>query len=409
VRNTPRADRPEYILRVDVKPADNVVTGQAEVQFQPDLFTDKLVFRLWANGPRPAAAGAHETVDGVRVGAHPVETQQPDPTTLVVPLNPGVASGQKVGAVVDFTLTLPKPVDDRISRTGDAIRLGSFFPILAWEPGVGWATEPPTPGFAEASTAPAADFTASIGVPPGFDVLATGVPDGSGRWTADAVEDFAVSVGHFKLATGQAGPTKVTVGVDRSVNEDPAAYLKRAIDSLNDYSARFGPYAWPVYTMAVEPGLKGGIEYPSHVFQGPGSLGRTTPHEIAHQWFYGLVESDQGRDPWLDEGLASWAEARHENTLASFVSRAIPADGKGQAGKPMSYWETRQNSYYRSVYVQPVQALNALGPADRVDCALRWYAARFAYRIARPKDLIDTLTAVFPNARTVLARYGLTP
>jgi hypothetical protein len=408
VRNTPRPDRPKYILRLDVKPADNVVTGQVEVQFQPDRATDRLVFRLWANGPRPAGAGAHETVDGVRIGAHPAATEQPDPTTLVVPVQAGVLPGQTVGAVVDFTLTLPRPVDDRISRSGDAVRLGSFFPILAWEPGVGWATEPPTSGFAEASMAPTADFTASIGVPPGFDVLATGVPDGNGRWQADAVEDFAVSVGHFTLATGQAGATKVTVGVERSVAEDPAVYLRRVIDTINDFSTRFGPFPWPAYAMAVEPSLRGGIEYPMHVMQGPGSSSRTTPHEVGHQWFYGLVENNQGRDPWMDEGLTSWAEARHEGTLNSFVTRTIPLDARGKAGQPMVYWEKRQSSYYRGVYVQPVQALAALGPPDKVDCALRLYAARFAYRVARPKDLLDTLEVVFPNARAVFGRYGIT-
>ena len=58
-----------------------------------------------------------------------------------------------------------------MSRDGDAIRLGSFFPILPWEPGVGWAREPPTSGLAEASMAPTADFTATITVPAGLDVL----------------------------------------------------------------------------------------------------------------------------------------------------------------------------------------------------------------------------------------------
>jgi hypothetical protein len=397
-----------------VQPAQNQnkVTGQVEVEFQPDLPTDRLVFRLWPNGPRPAGAGAHLNVAGVRVGAHPAQSQQPNPTTLVVPLSPGLSAGQKTGAVVDFTLTLPKPVDDRISRTGDAIRLGSFFPILAWEPGVGWATEPATSGFAEASTAPTADFIASVGVPPGFDVLATGVPDGSGRWRADNVEDFALSVGHFKLADGVAGGVKVTVGVDRSVAESPEPYVKRIVDTINDFSARYGSYPWPGYTMAVEPNLKGGIEYPMHVMQGPGTAGRTTPHEVAHQWFYGLVENDQGRDPWLDEGLASWAEARHEGALASFVSRPIPADAKGKAGQPMAYWEHRPSSYYRGVYVQPVQALAALGgvgKADLVDCALRLYVARNAFHIAKPRDLLDALSVVFPDAPAVFARFGITP
>jgi len=42
-----------------------------------------------------------------------------------------------------------------------------------------------------------------------------------------------------------------------------------------------------------------------------------------------------------------------------------------------------------------------------VDCALRLYVARSAYRIARPADLIDVLAQVFPAAPAVLARYGL--
>jgi hypothetical protein len=42
-----------------------------------------------------------------------------------------------------------------------------------------------------------------------------------------------------------------------------------------------------------------------------------------------------------------------------------------------------------------------------VDCALREYVARYAYRIARPANLIDILTQVFPAAPVVLASYGL--
>jgi hypothetical protein len=383
------------------------VTGTVEVVFKPDLATDRLVFRLWPNGPRPAGAGAHIATANTRVNGKATTPQQPNATTLVVPLSPALQAGQEVTAAVDFSLALPRPVDDRISRTGDAVRLGSFFPILSWEPGVGWATEPPTSGFAEASTTATADFNATVTVPAGFDVLATGVPDGAGHWRADSVGDFAMSVGHFKKAEAMAGPVKVTVGVDTSVNEEPGPYLRTIVAAINDFSARFGPFAWPAYTMAVEPNLKGGIEYPMHVMQGPGTVGRTTPHEVGHQWFYGLVENDQGRDPWLDEGLASWAEARHMNVLRFFTTRPIPAAGKGHMGAPMTYWESRQTSYYRSVYVQPVQALAQLGPPDLVDCALRLYVARTAFRVARPHDLLDALSVVFPAARQVFAGFGV--
>jgi hypothetical protein len=58
------------------------------------------------------------------------------------------------------------------------------------------------------------------------------------------------------------------------------------------------------------------------------------------------------------------------------------------------------------VYVQGAQALAALGNPDAVDCALRIYVARTAYRVARPDDLVRALETVFPNARATLARFG---
>ena len=405
-RAAPRDDRPRYHLQVNVNPAANSVTGTANVRFNPDMPTDRMVFRLWANAPRIANAGGRISVTAVRVGGSPVSGQQPDATTFVVPH--AVAPGDNLAVSLDFSIALPKPVDDRISKTNDAIRLGSFFPILAWEPGVGWATDPATSAFAESSTAANADITADITVPPGFDVLATGV-NVNGQWKADNVPDFALSVGHFRTAaaTTKQG-TQVTVGVDSQLSDDAGAYLSRAVRALDDFSTRYGPYPWPSYSLAITPNLRGGIEYPMHVMQGPGTVGRTTPHEVAHMWFYGLVSNNQGRNPWLDEGLASWAEFRHENTLARALRSVIPAAGRSQAGQPMTFWESRQSAYYRSVYVQPAHALNALGSADLVDCALRLYAARTAHRVATPKDLIDALSVVFPDAAATLARFGIT-
>ncbi|MGH9165112.1 MAG: hypothetical protein ACRDZW_06315, partial [Acidimicrobiales bacterium] len=57
-RATPRADRTRYDLAVDVRPAENLAQGLVRARFTPDLDTDRLVFRLWPNGPRTARAGA---------------------------------------------------------------------------------------------------------------------------------------------------------------------------------------------------------------------------------------------------------------------------------------------------------------------------------------------------------------
>src|SRR5688500_332585 len=64
-RVAPRPARSRYPLDVDVKPAEGVVDGTLIVRFTPDLDTDRRVFRLWPNGPRPAEGGAHLTTANV--------------------------------------------------------------------------------------------------------------------------------------------------------------------------------------------------------------------------------------------------------------------------------------------------------------------------------------------------------
>jgi hypothetical protein len=409
-RVQPRDDRSRYTASVDVRLGENAAVGEVTVRFVPDQTTDRLVFRLWANSPRITRAGGHIDTGPVTVGGKPAQVALDNPTRLTVRTGWSFAAGSAVEATVPWRLTLPGTVNDRVSRTGDAVRLGSFLPVLAWEPGVGWATEPPSSGFSEAAMTPHADFTVTVTVPAGLDVLATGVKDGQGRWTASAVPDFAMSVGHFTMATATVNapnPVAVTVGVHRGIAESPKPYLDKAVRVLQDFGARFGPYPWPSYTLAITPELSGGIEFPMHVMQGPGKLGRTTSHEIGHEWFYGLVHDNQGRDPWIDEGLATYAESRFEHSEASFRSKSIPADAARRMGEPMTYWERHEPSYYRGIYVQGAQALMALGPLDRVDCALRHVVARNAYRVARPADVIGALSVVFPDAAAVFARYGV--
>lgn len=411
-RGQPDPKRPQYKLTVDVRLSENAVVGTTAVRFVPDLPIDKLVFRLWANGPRPAQGGGSITVGDVVVdGSLATATVGPeDRSILTVLLAKPTAAGSAVNAQVPWRLQLPIASSDRISRDGDAVRLGSFFPILPWEPAMGWRTEPPTGAFAEASTAPVADFDLTVTVPAGLSVLASGSSDGPGHWTATAMRDVALSVGHFTIATATAmapTPVQVKVGVDQAVGESTDRYLNKVLAVMADFGRRFGPYPWPTFSLAVTPALGGGIEYPGHVMEGPGSSGRTTSHEIAHQWFYGLVGNDQARDPWLDEGLASWGEARYEATLDEFTSTVMPPAAAGHLGAPMTYWSAQPAAYYAGVYVQGVKALAAFNDPDLVDCALRTYVAVFAHRIAKPADLLAALAAAFPDARAVLAPFGV--
>jgi hypothetical protein len=406
----PDPARPRYRLDMDLDLGAGTVIGSVVVRFRPDLPTDRLVFRLWPNAGRSGRAGTRLDPGPVTVdGGPPVPGERPDPTTLVVPLGRTLPAGESVEASLPWTLVLPGAAADRISRSGDAVRLGSFFPILPWEPGVGWALDPATGLFGEASTAPTADFDWALAVPPGLTVLGTGEQEGA-RWRATAVRDVGISVGRFRVveATAEAPePVRVVVGVHEGLSEDPAAYRDRVVAALEDFAVRFGWYPWRTFSLAITPVLPGGIEYPAHVMQGPDTIGRTTPHEVGHQWFYSLVGNDQGRDPVLDEALATWAEVRADRSLGELGEIDVPADAEGRAGAPMTYWDGHQSSYYEGVYAQGAQALAALGDPDGVDCALRRYVAVEAFGIARPADLIDALATHFPDARETLGRYGV--
>lgn len=401
-RVAPTESRPSYrwSLRFDL--AGGVVEGRGVMEFTPEADVDTIVVRLWANSPRITrrGGGIEPFVDGE------TPSERPDPTTLV--LRQPVGGGRRASVGLTWRLVLPtSPTNDRVYRSGDAVRLGSFLPVLAWEPGVGWAKEPPTSGFAEASLSVPADYEVAVsGLPEGVTSMATGV-ERDGTWFASGVPDFGLSVGRFARAQRDVGGVAVTVGVDSQVKESPTAYLDKVALAIERFSAMYGAYPWAAYSLAITPALGGGIEYPMHVMQGPGTLGRTTSHEVAHMWFFGLVATNQGRDPWIDEGLATWAEGRFEGTTASLMARSIPPDGKARTGEPMTYWEPRQGLYYRSVYVQGAQAIGALGAAESVDCALRHLVARQAYRVTRPADVVAAMTTVFPNAADVMARYGI--
>src|SRR5207248_8717010 len=162
----PDPNRPSYRATANVDFAGSVVTGEVTVRFTPDIPTDELVFRLWPNSPVLAAAGVRDDVGPVTsLDGVALPSDQPDPTTLHVSLPSPTVAGTDVQVTVAYTLHVPGPSPDRVAHDGDTMRLGSFLPLLAWEPGVGWATDPATTAHAEAATSPVADYDVALTVP----------------------------------------------------------------------------------------------------------------------------------------------------------------------------------------------------------------------------------------------------
>ena len=88
--------------------------------------------------------------------------------------------------------------------------------------------------------------------------------------------------------------------------------LRVAARSLRAYQRWFGPYGATELDLVEGPGriAHGGIamEYPELVLTTSEPF--AVAHEVAHQWFWGIVGNDQWRDPWLDESTANYATYR---------------------------------------------------------------------------------------------------
>ena len=418
----PDPKRPVVSLGFTVADSKESVTGWERVTFTPDLPVDRLVFRLWANSPVPRRAGGSTRVTAVTLQSRAATfTTSSGGTLVTVPLGRTVPAGEVLGVYLEFTLTLPDGANERLGHEGGTAWFGSGFPLLAWERGRGWATEPATSAFAEAATSEVFRLAqVEVDTAPGDAVLGVGMPfvkDGRVQRFTDgsepsAVRDVMIAVGRFRTAVDVREPTTVRVGVAPGLPDDPKRLLELHRDAVRALQAKFGSYPYRGLDVAVVPYLKGGVEFPGAILLGTRQdRDATLVHEVGHQWFYGLVGNNQGRDPWLDEAFATYAEAVVRGTGSRYLSTSVPASGVNRVGAPMTYWESRTSAYYRSVYAQGaamlLRARSTVGAAAW-DRAMRCYVAANAHRVVTPGD-VRAAFAAFPAALALMRQKGAIP
>src|SRR4051794_6940910 len=166
-RAAPDPDRPVVDLDFRLDEDLRTVTGTETVVFTPDRATDELVFRLVPNGPDAALAGNRLTVDDVRgddvAGSGYEDAGAEDPGGLfAVRLADELAAGASTKVDLDFTLTLGGGGFERVGTAEGVSWWASGAPLLAWEPGIGWARDPFVDITGETATSTVADTTLSV-------------------------------------------------------------------------------------------------------------------------------------------------------------------------------------------------------------------------------------------------------
>jgi aminopeptidase N len=141
------------------------------------------------------------------------------------------------------------------------------------------------------------------------------------------MRDFAFALGPFVTDSRSFEDIQVNAWVLPDHQGDMDRVLELATGQIRVMTEDVGPYPYAELDVVDAPGAFGGIEYPGLVFIGTiGTPRLVSPvvHEVAHQWFYGLIGNDQLEEPWLDEAAATYAEALYyEGTGASATATGM--------------------------------------------------------------------------------------
>jgi hypothetical protein len=251
-----------------------------------------------------------------------------DETDIRVPLPEAVSPGASVDFDVAFTSRLPG-LSFRTGYVDGFTMVAQWFPKLArLEQDGRWAHF--TFHHLSEFYADFGDYDVTVDTPAEMVVGATGKLDDevragdrvARRFTQTSVHDFAFTAwSKFREFTAQ-GADKVAIRVLFPPGYEAAASaeLETVRYGLDYFGRAYGRYPYPTLTVVHPPAAAveaGGMEYPTLIttggnwylpWTGTRVLDLVTIHELGHQWFYGLVATDEHEHPFLDEGLNSYAE-----------------------------------------------------------------------------------------------------
>lgn len=311
---------------------------------------------------------------------HPDDDNADDQTVMTVTLPEPVQPNERITLKIDFYSKLPRV----FARTGF---FGNFYMVGQWFPKIGvyesagmrYATKGQWNCHQFHATSEFyADYGAyhvDITVPSNYVVGATGVEQGNHlnkdgttthtfvqedvhdfAWTADPTYIRLERVFDASRMTTEAEISEMARRMGRPpedvrlqnvrmillIHPEHAAQADRHFRALEFglkyFGLWYGKYPYPTITV-VDPAYKAGgaagMEYPTLITAGtswlpekpPSGLEEVVIHEFGHQYWYGMVGSNEFEESWLDEGFNTYSTSQVIDTAYGPSSIAIPFMG----------------------------------------------------------------------------------
>ncbi len=407
--------------------------GRIEGKFDLDFvnFTEvpqeQIYLRLYPNFQD--YGGGSMTISNVTVAHRPVEPVTSADTSLVtIPLASPLEPGDQTRVALDFVTTIPL---DPITSYGmfgyfsdsSSYNLAQWMPLVAgWDPANGWLLDPPNtvgdPVFSNSAM-----FDITLAAPADISFVTSGVevsrvpvgPLTTHRWTAGPVRDFVMSAGtDLQVKSQQVGETTINSWYFSGYEEPAALVLRYGVDSFEVFSEHFGVYPYTEMDL-VQTRLgdqAAGVEFPGIMYIGtyhydPNSdyLRFTTVHEVAHQWWYGIVGNNQYRHAFLDEALANESSMLYREAIDGpdaaqqwirdylqrpYLSMLFGNFGDQVVDQPSADFLTN-GPYGRTIYAKGALGFDEIRQTigdEAFFLGLQEYVAAHRFGIAQPEDLL---------------------
>lgn len=301
------------------------------------------------------------------------EIEGEDETLIKIPLKDKLNPNERVSIEMKYIIEIPERSGDgfadRFAVGDNTINLGNCFPIAAVYEGGEWDKHLYDKK-GDAFYSESSNFIAKIEAPKKYELAVTGEiknieeVDGKQIWSIEAgnVRDFAaVASDRIQMVEVNIEGTIIkSYAVDKRKAKKALEISKKAIKTFN---RRFGEYPYGTFSV-VQTDLSGGMEYPSLVmiesgaydnvtfknilysFMYNGALGmleEVTVHEIAHQWWYGVVGNDEFNESWVDEPLTQFSTLLYykDNYSEDLFNRMYTLNYGATAGVMSSKFEDK--------------------------------------------------------------------
>ena len=328
---------------------------------------------------------------------------------------------EQVQIEMDYTIVLAN-INHRLGYGDNTINCGNFFPIACvYENGQFAKLDFSSIGDPFYSSV--ANFEVVIDHGADYVLACTGqqkqLATKDGRVSvfceAENVRDFCFVLSQkFELMKDVAGDVEIRYYFYDQA--DAEHHLQTAKKAIETFEQLFGKYPYKQLSVVKSNFCYGGMEYPNLVLISDCLADKETVdyvivHEIAHQWWYGMVGSNQFDNAWQDEGLTEFSTALFfernpeygleyqqimQNATTSYkkfvdVFESVLGDIDQSMTRSLSEFAT-EPEYVSCVYTKGMLMFDWLREDlgdKRFFKALREYLETYKFQTASPQDLIS--------------------